>query len=407
MNPTAADKMTRTELLGSFSLAVVMFLRMLGIFLVLPVFSIYSSKVPGANPMLVGLAFGIYGLSQALMQIPFGIMSDKLGRKPVILAGLSIFATGSLVVSFSSSIWMLFTGRVIQGIGAVSGALMGLIADLTRVQQRIKASAMIGISVSAAFSLAFAIAPLLGASIGMSGILMITSCLALLAMAILYLVTPDPEYRSPDNGDKISLSILSAIIKDRGLMQLNLGIFILHAVMASNFIIIPIALSDYAGLAPQHHWKVYLPVIIVSFILIAPAVTIKQRVRLTMVCFKTAIVMLLAAQISYFFYHSTLMHLTVTLLIFFIGFNYLEAALPSLVSIIAPEHNKGAALGAYATCQFIGLFIGGITGGIMHQHLGLQTVFIFGGIISLAWLTIALLSNEKILAKRLLNASNK
>lgn len=390
------DKMTETELKGSLSLAGVLFLRMLGLFLILPVFSLYARNLPEATPMLVGLAFGIYGLTQASLQIPFGMLSDKVGRKPVIFAGLLIFIVGSLIASSADSIWTMMLGRAIQGAGAISAALMALAADLTRDQQRTKAMALIGISIGVAFSLAFVAGPVLDAMIGVSGIFLFSAALAVLAMVVLYLVVPDPQHSSFHSDTEVSLAMLGSAIKNHNLVKLDIGIFMLHTVLMANFIVVPLALQDLAGLASSHHWQVYLPVLIVSVILMAPAIILGERFNKSAIFFKGAILMLMLSQIGYYFWHDSIMALTVVLLVFFTGFNYLEASLPSLISRLATNNTKGTALGVYASSQFMGTFTGGLIGGIIHEHYGLPAVFIFGSIMALVWFMVTLLPTNQI-----------
>ncbi len=385
------DKMTTTELRGSLSLASVLFLRMLGLFLILPVFTLYARTLTDSTPTLVGLAFGVYGLTQASLQIPFGMLSDKVGRKPVIFAGLLIFIAGSLIASQADSIWVMILGRALQGAGAISAALMALAADLTREQQRTKAMALIGISIGFAFSLAFVAGPLLATLIGVSGIFLLSAVLAVLAIIVLYLLVPTPQLSSFHSDAEVSLAMLGNVLRDHKLLKLNLGIFILHTVLMANFIVVPTAIQDYAGLASAYHWQIYLPVLFTSVIFMAPAIIVGERTRTSGAFFKGAVLLLVVSQIGYFFWHSTLVALAIVLLMFFTAFNYLEASLPSLISTMSSKNSKGTALGVYASSQFIGTFTGALIGGIIHEHFGLSAVFIFGGIMALIWFLVIML----------------
>lgn len=388
------SKMNPRELRSSLSLASILFFRLFGLFLILPIFSIHALKMQHATPMLVGLAFGIYGLTQACLQIPFGMCSDKFGRKPIILLGLLIFVLGSLLASIAESIWLMIFARAIQGAGAISAVLLSLLTDLTREQQRIKAMALIGIGIFLAFSLAFTIAPILNSIIGMSGIFLLTAVLATLSIIILYLIVPNPEQAPSLASNKLSLNTLKTVIKVRSLYKLNIGAFVLHSVLMANFTVVPIALQDKAGLAAADHWQIYLPVLILSIMTIAPFIMRSIDNNTLMRYIRIAICILLASQISFFLFHTSFVALFIALLLFFIAFNYLEATIPSLISIFVRHKHKGAALGVHASSQFMGVFTGGLIGGTLYQYLGLASVFVFGSIAVIAWLLLTFLADK-------------
>ncbi|SMN10995.1 Putative transport protein [uncultured Candidatus Thioglobus sp.] len=382
-------EMTGTELQDCLSLMGIIFMRMFGLFIILPVFSLYARTLEGSTSMLIGLAFGIYGLTQALLQIPFGMLSDKFGRKPVIFLGLLIFAIGGLIASSADSIWIMLCGRAIQGAGAVSATLMALVADVTRVQHRTKAMALIGASIGAAFGLAFICGPILNATIGGDGIFLLGVGLAILSIGTLYFFVSNPA-DSDLNPHAVSWETLRNTFADTQIVHLSLGIFILHAILMANFIVLPISMQDHASLALNHHWKIYLPVLLASVALMVYLITREKKKQTLGRYYKLAVILLLLSQISYFFWHSTLIALAIGLLVFFTAFNYLEASIPSLISILAKKNTRGGTLGVYATFQFSGIFAGGLIGGIIHEYAELPSVFVFGIIMAVLWLLLVM-----------------
>ena len=383
-----SGKMTKVELQGSISLAVILFLRMLGLFLILPVFVLYARDLPGATPILVGIAFGIYGLTQAGLQIPLGILSDKIGRRPVIIIGLLIFAGGSVIAAISNSIGSMILGRCLQGAGVISAATLALVADLTRETQRTKAMALIGIGIGLAFALAFTVGPLLSATIGGQGIFMLSAGLAIFAIILLLGFVPKTKKTAFHNDAEVVINRLGQAIKNQGLVGLNFGIFALHAILMANFVIIPVALEDFADFASVRHWQIYLPVFFGSFLMVTPAILLGERHELGAVFYKYAIVMLMLSQFAFYCWHRHVETLAIILLVFFTAFNYLEASLPALVSKTAPPESKGTALGIYASSQFLGTFTGGLAAGIIQAYIGASAIFVFGGIMAFAWLVI-------------------
>lgn len=393
----ASERMSRTEIRASTSLAAIFALRMLGLFLILPVFAEHGKTMSGGeNLAMVGLAMGIYGLAQAFCQIPFGIASDRYGRKPVIIIGLLMFAIGAVVAALATDILWVVVGRALQGAGAISAAITALIADATREQHRTKAMAMVGGSIGLTFAASMVGAPLLYQAIGMSGIFWLTGLLALAAIGVvLYVVPAVPVI-------KTRRVALADVLKNGELMRLNVGVFVLHLTQVAIFVVIPAALVQALDLPLPHHWKVYLPVVLASFILMLPPIFIGEKLGKIKQVFVAAIMMLLFVQLGLWWWlaqaGAPAWSLVGLLLVFFIAFNILEASQPSLVSRIAPPAAKGTALGVYNTLQSLGLFCGGVVGGWLVQHASRAAVFQVGAGLTLVWLIMAI--NMKNLPRR-------
>ncbi len=377
--------MSRKEILASTSLASIFALRMLGLFLILPIFALHAKTLPdGGNMTLVGLAMGIYGLSQACFQIPFGIASDKFGRKRIIVIGLILFALGALIAAASTTVMGIMLGRAVQGAGAISAAVTALIADSTREEHRTKAMAMVGGSIGITFALSLVAAPKLYQGIGMNGIFMLTAILAVAAIAVVVWVTPASPKMLQE--EKIPLSV---VLRNPELMRLNLGVFVLHLSQVAMFVVVPSALVQYAHIPLPDHWKVYLPVVVGSFIAMLPAIFIGEKQGKMKQVFIFAIALLLLVQLGFWQYLDQSAMLIGLLFAFFLAFNILEASQPSLVSRLAPPAAKGAALGVYNTLQALGLACGGLLGGWLNQHAGAAVVFIVTAALTLFWLIIA------------------
>ncbi|EAV46732.1 MFS family transporter [Methylophilales bacterium HTCC2181] len=378
------EKMSSLEIRTSFILASIYALRMLGMFLILPIFAIYASGLEG-NPtsFQIGLALGIYGLTQALFQIPFGMSSDYFGRKKVIYFGLLLFVIGSIVAALSSTIEGIIIGRSIQGAGAISAVLTALLADLTRDEHRTKAMAIIGGGIGLTFALSLVISPWLNTLIGVTGIFLLMAVLSVLAFFIVHFFIKEP--RSEGKKTPITQADFLSLIKDIHLNRLNFGIFVLHATQISMFMIVPIYLISQGGIDLSSHWYIYLPVLIVSFLLIIPVIIFSERYHKNKLTFLGAILFLLAAQITFMVFSATLTGIIVALLIYFVGFNFLEASLPSLVSRVAPINKKGLALGVYNTSQSLGIFIGGSVGGLITKFYGYNGSFLFCIILIGVW----------------------
>jgi len=384
----SADPMTRDEKRAGASLAAIFALRMLGLFLILPVFSVHARDIPGGdNLTLVGVALGAYGLTQSLLQIAFGAASDRFGRKPVIALGLVIFAAGSFVAAFAPDIYWVIAGRVLQGAGAISAAVTALAADLTREQHRTKVMAMIGSSIGLMFALSLVVAPVLYRAIGMGGLFGMTGTLALAAILLLLYVVPEPSPPSPHEVAKVTFA---SVAFDRELLRLNFGIFTLHMAQMAMFVVVPRALVKVGGLALQDHWQVYLPALALSFVLMIPAIIAAERKNKGKQVFNGAILLILLTQVGFALFGNGLWPLAFFLFLFFAGFNTLEASLPSMVSRIAPPQAKGLALGIYNTVQALGLASGGMLGGFLAQRFGANAVFAACGTMTLAWLMLGL-----------------
>ncbi|MGB4226407.1 MAG: MFS transporter [Candidatus Dechloromonas phosphoritropha] len=385
MSIPAVDRMSPQERRAGVSLAAIFGLRMLGLFLILPVFSVYAKTLPGGdNLALVGLALGAYGLTQTIFQIPYGIASDLWGRKRVIVIGLLIFAGGSFVAARAPDMHWIIVGRVLQGAGAISAAVTALAADLTREEHRTKVMAMIGSAIGFVFALSLVGAPILYGWIGMGGLFVLTGVLALLAIVLLLRAVPPAP---PRHGhEKLPLR---RVLLDADLFRLNVGIFVLHMAQMAMFVVLPRALVDHGGLAPQEHWKVYLPAVLASFVIMVPAIIVAERRDKMAPVFRGAIALLVFVQMGLLFFGEGLWMLALWLMLFFVAFNVLEASLPSLVSRTAPAAAKGAALGVYNTTQALGLFVGGAAGGYIAQNFGDNAVFAACAGVALLWLAVA------------------
>jgi MFS family permease len=375
--------MSPDELRASLSLAAVFALRLFGMFIILPVFALYAEGRPGWTLTLVGVALGIYGLVQGILQIPFGWLSDRVGRKPIIYGGLAFMAAGSFLCAAAETPWMVIAGRALQGAGAISAAVMALAADLTRESQRTKTMAIIGSTIGAAFALSFIAAPFLSRAIGVPGIFALTGVLALAAMAVVRFLVPD----APSLARAASAPSFFAVLCERELLRLNVGIFVLHAVLMAMFVVIPAALVR-AGLPAAEHWWIYLTTVMAGFVLMLPGVVGRLSIHEKRV-FLVAIAVVGAALALLAFRLSSLAAIIGALVIFFAGFNVLEAKLPALVSRTAPREARGAATGVYSSVQFLGTFAGAAAGGALAQHAGSVVVLAACLAAMLAWLAVA------------------
>lgn len=376
--------MTPQELRASFGLAAIFGLRMLGMFIILPVFALYAAKLPGGGShTMVGLALGAYGLTQACLQVPFGWLSDHWGRKRAIYLGLIVFALGSFIATLAQDVQTVIVGRIIQGAGAISAAVIALVADLTRDDQRTKAMAIIGMTIGGTFALSMAAGPVLDRLIGVPGIFALTGFLALAALLVVRMVVPEPGV-IPAPPIPARPASLRSVLRDPQLLRLNFGIFALHGILMALFVVVPFALQTH--MPASRHWIVYLPVMLGAVALMVPPMLLAERRGLQKPVFIGALGVLLGALALLMFAHRDLVALVAGLLFFFAAFNLLEATLPSMISKRAPSGAKGAAIGVYSSVQYVGTFIGAVCGGWLSQHYGTPAVFGFCGALALAWL---------------------
>jgi MFS family permease len=382
--------MTKTENRAAFSLASIFSLRMMGLFMIYPVFAVYAQHLTGATPATIGFALGAYGLTQALFQVPFGLISDRIGRKTVIMLGLLVFALGSAVAALSGSIHGVIIGRILQGAGAVGSTLLALNADLTRVESRTKAMAIVGISIGFSFALAVIIGPLLDTWIGVSGIFWFTALLALMGIAILFGVVPTPARTGTHREAQAVPALFGRVMANRQLLRLDFGIFALHVILTASFLALPEVLLHDGGLGAAQQWMFYLPVLTASLVAMFPLIILAEARRKMKPVFLGAIVALGLAELALWAWHHTLGEFAVLLAIFFAAFNLMEASLPSLISKEAPAEAKGTAMGVYSSSQFFGIFVGGTLGGWVYGMGGASGVFLFAAAVALIWFAIAL-----------------
>jgi MFS family permease len=379
--------MTPQELRASFGLAGIFGLRMLGMFIILPVFALYAAKLPGGSShTMVGIALGAYGLTQACLQVPFGWLSDRWGRKRTIYLGLVIFALGSFIAALAHDVPMVILGRIIQGAGAISAAVIALAADLTRDDQRTKAMAIIGMTIGGTFALSMAAGPVLDHIMGVPGIFALTGFLAIAALLVVRLIVPDP-LQAAAHKPPVQQASLKSVLRDTQLLRLNYGIFALHGILMALFVVVPFALQAY--LPSGSHWRVYLPVMLGAIVLMLPAMLLAERRGLQKPVFVGAVTVLIGALALLMFSDRGLPALVVGLLVFFAAFNLLEATLPSMISKRAPAGAKGTAIGVYSSVQFIGTFVGAASGGWLSQHYGTPAVFGFCSTLAIVWLLLA------------------
>ncbi len=398
MSSPFLDRMSPEERRAGATLAGIFALRMLGLFLILPVFSVFAKTLPGGdNLMWAGIALGAFGLVQAIFQVPFGIASDRFGRKPVIVFGLVMFAAGCVMAAWAPNIGWMIAARALQGAGAISAAVSALAADLTRDQHRTKVMAMIGSTIGLVFAASLVLSPALYRWVGMDGMFLLTGGLSLAAIPLLLSAVPTPE--------RLSVAMprvpFSSVLGDGQLARLHFGVFAVHMVQMGMFLIIPRILVESEHLPLTEHWKIYLPVVLLSFVLMVPAIIYAERKRQLRRVLLAAILLLGVTQLGLLLSGDAFWPIVGLLFLFFTAFNIIEASLPSLVSRIAPPQARGAALGVYNTSQSIGAALGGAVGGAIAAHFGPHAVFSFTTVLAVIWWIWAQgMKNPPLLAER-------
>jgi MFS family permease len=393
----------KTEKQAMFSLALVYAFRMVGLFMILPVFSLYAQDYAGATPVLVGLAIGIYGLTQGLFQLPFGFLSDRVGRKKMIVLGLLLFCAGSVLAALADSIYAIIAGRGLQGMGAIAAVVMALAADLTREEIRMRIMAVIGMSIGLAFMFSMILGPVLAGDIGISGIFWVTAGLALMSIVLILTITPTPQQQSFHRDAQLSLADLSRVVSNSELLRLDFGVFVLHMILSATFVLFPLVLRDHLGVAVDEHWKTYLPVFILSIVLMMPMIITAEKKRKMKIMFLIGISLVGLSEFGLYLFHQYAGVFSM-LVLFFAGFNFLEASMPSLVAKIAPADMKGSAMGLFSASQFMGAFCGGLLGGTMLAYDSSQPAFFQLGLIAAVWVLIAaFMKNPKAVTSRIVS----
>ncbi|MBE0366779.1 MFS transporter [Pseudoalteromonas aurantia] len=380
--------LNRLEKRAAVSLASVFAFRMLGLFMLMPVLAIYGQSLEHVSPMWIGLAIGVYGLTQALLQIPMGWLSDKFGRKPIIIMGLIVFALGSVVAATADSIYWVTAGRALQGMGAIASALLALASDLSRDEQRPKVMAVIGMCIGLSFAVAMLLGPMVASAFGISGVFWLTAILAISGILIIVFLVPSAVQRAP-KGDTVATFVdIRRLIKHPQLLRLDLGVMLLHLTLTTLFVVLPGQLIT-GGLAAPQHWQLYIPVLLLAFILMAPVMIIAMKKQKEKEAFLGCIGLLIASSLTLVLVIDSVIGIALCMLLYFIAFNFLEATMPALVARLSPANQKGSAMGVFSSGQFFGAFLGGILGGYIAQQGNPHGVFAAVACVGVIWLVIA------------------
>lgn len=391
MSEVLSRRMNPLERRATFSIAGIFSTRMLGLFMIFPVFALFAEQeFSNITGLQIGLAIGAYGLTQALLQIPYGMLSDRFGRKPLILVGLFVFLIGSIICALADSIEMMILGRAVQGAGAVAAVLTASVSDLVREPYRLRAMSIVGITIGLSFTLSLVAGPLLAEFIGVRGIFWVIAGLSVLGMVLVIYAVPEITNQQFQREAQAVPSQLAEVLKNGQLLRLDIGVFILHAILTAMFIAVPFMLRDEAGMDSLSHWEIYLPVMLLSFVLMVPLIIQAESKGRMKQIFAGAILMIALAQMGMSQFHSSYVWLFFWLLLFFTAFNVLEASLPSLVVKLSPADKKGTASGVYSSSQFMGAAVGGAIGGLCYQYYGYDGVFAFTVTVGLIWFALAI-----------------
>ena len=382
--------MNSTERLFALKVSLIMSIRMLGLFMLFPVMSVYAGDYDSSTPILIGMAIGIYGLTQALLQIPFGYLSDRFGRKPILIIGLLIFLIGSIIAATASNIIFVVIGRALQGGGAISAVLMAFLADSISEDNRAKANAFVGFQIGAAFMLSLIIGPIITSRIGLSGLFWVIGLLSIIAM----LIVVSLEHSRPINYYRLSFGAFKETLS-RELIAVDFSVFSLHLILASGFIVMPLLIMENQIVSMINNWQLYLPAVLLSFIGMIPLIIISEKFKKTKYILLLSVFLLIISQIIFYISNLNFSVFLITLTIFFVAFNTVEAILPSLLSKTASASKRGLAMGIFSTSQFLGTFIGGVIGGLIYDIYDSNSVFLFTIFVAIIWWIMVLFSPLK------------